>query len=321
MKRYFLDGARIVVTGDSLSYNRYDYDPVHRLNAFDCFPDMSSWPFRLRDTALTGCRFEYARDLTGISGIAAPNRIFGEKSVTFTDTAVFLYGRDILRITLYLQCLPEGGCFDIFDNGRQVLTDVSFRGNPAFYHGMEYFSVTYTADRNCRHEIEFRGGGSGTLLGFSGRDVKVYLTGQGSRRCDFFLDNFYDRIGRFCPSLLVFIIGANDEGSVSPVEFGQNLREVLRRTRGVNPACGFILLTPTDQHNENKPESDETPFFSRASARLFNSEIKNAALEFGSSYVDTDMLFDRIPLGSWRYDNAHLTRFGSDMLYQYLMDI
>ena len=51
MERYFSDGARIVVTGDSLSYNRYDYDPVHRLNAFDCFPDMGSWPFRLRDAA------------------------------------------------------------------------------------------------------------------------------------------------------------------------------------------------------------------------------------------------------------------------------
>lgn len=321
MKRYFADGARIVITGDSLSYNRYDYDPVHRLNAFDCFPDMGSWPFRLRDTALTEGCFEYARNLTGINTASAPNRIFGEKSVTFTDTAVFLSERDMPRITLYMQCLPEGGCFDIYDNGRKVLTDVSFRGNPAFYHGMGYFSVMYTADRNCRHEVEFRGSGTGTLLGFSGFDIKVYLMGQGSRRCDFFVENFYDRIGRFCPSLLVFIIGANDEGSVSHIEFGRNLREVLRLTREVNPECGFVLLTPTDQHNENKPESDESPFFSRASASLFNSEIKSAVCEFGGSYVDTDALFDRVPLGKWRYDNAHLTRFGSDMLYEYLMEL
>lgn len=321
MKRYFSDGARIVITGDSLSYNRYDYDPVHRLNAFDCFPDMGSWPFRLRDSALTGGCFEYACYLNDIIGTAAPNRIFGSRSSTFTDTAVFLYGQDIPRITLYLQCLPEGGCFDIYDNGRQVLTDVSFRGNPAFYHGMECFSVTYYAEKNRRHEIEFKGSGSGTLLGISDRDVQVYLTGQGSRRCDFFLDNFYDRIGRFCPSLLVFIIGANDEGSVSHIEFGQNLRGVLRLTREVSPLCDFVLLTPTDQHNEDKPESDETPFFSRASAKNFNFEIKNAAIEFGGSYVDTDALFDRVPLGKWRYDNVHLTRFGSDMLYKYLMEL
>ncbi|MHB1151102.1 MAG: SGNH/GDSL hydrolase family protein [Eubacteriales bacterium] len=319
MKRYFSDGARIVVTGDSLSYNRYDYDPVHRLNAFDCFPDMGSWPFRLRDAALTGGCFDYACNLTNTKTTSAPNRIFGDKSVTFTDYADFLFERDTPRITLYLQCLPEGGCFDIYDNGIPVLTDVSFRGNPAFYHGMECFSVSYAADGKCRQEIEFRGSGTGTMLGFSGRDVKVYLTGQGSRRCDFFLGNFYDRIGRFCPSLLVLIIGANDEGSVSHIEFGRNLREVLRLTREVNPESGFVLLTPTDQHDENKPESDESPFFSRASARLFNAEIKNAACEYGGSYVDTDALFERVPLGKWRYDNVHFTRFGSDMLYEYLM--
>ena len=39
----------IVITGDSLSYNRYGYDPIPRENAWDCIPYMGSWSFRLRD--------------------------------------------------------------------------------------------------------------------------------------------------------------------------------------------------------------------------------------------------------------------------------
>lgn len=323
IRRFLTDGARVVITGDSLSYNRYDYDPVHRLNAFDCFPVMGSWPFRLRDDAITAGSFQYACDceLTGLDIPDVLNRIFGDRSVTFEDSAVFLYRQDTPLITLHLQCLPDGGRFDILDNGKRVLKDMSFRGNPAFYQGMAYFSVSYVSDGNSRHEIEIRGSGTGTLLGISDTSAEVILTGQGSRRCDFFLDNFYDRIGRFCPSLLMFIIGANDEGTVSHIEFGRNLREVLRLTRRVNKECGFVLLTPTDQHNENDPESDQSPFFSRASARLFDSEIKNAALESGGIYVDTGLLFESVPLKKWRYDNVHLTRSGSDMLYEYLIQL
>ncbi len=321
MRRFFTGGARIVVTGDSLSYNRYDYDPVHRINAFDCFPDMGSWPFRIRDAAMTEGGFTYARGLTDMRSAAAPNRIFGGKAVTFGGSADFVMESILPRIVLHLQCLPDGGEFCVFYNGRQVLSGVSFHGNPVFWHGMEWFSVSFEADKGCRHEISFRGSGSGTLLGISDRCVRVIPTGQGARRCDFFLDNFYDRIGRFCPSLLVFIIGANDEGSVGPDVFGRNLREVLRRTREVNPECGFILLTPTDQHNAGKPDSDDSPFFSRASASLFSAEIKSAAREFGGIFVDTCALFDGTALSEWRFDNVHLTRQGSDRLFDRLMKL
>lgn len=321
MKRYFYDGARVVITGDSLAYNRYDYDPLHRINAFDCFPDMGSWPFMLRDAAMTAGSFGYARDLTDMAGTGAANRIFGNRSVTFLNSAAFIYERSASCITLYLQCLPGGGCFDIYDNNGRVLTGVSFCGNPSYFHGMEYFSVTYAADNKTRHEITLDGKGIGTLLGISDRDVKVYLTGQGSRRADFFLDNFYDRIGRFNPTSLLFIIGANDEGAVTHGRFGTDLREVLRRTREVNPTCDFVLLTPTDQHDPDRPESDETPFFSYISACAFNTEIKNAAFEFGGIYVDTAALFENVPLRKWRYDNVHLTRFGCDMLYERLINL
>ena len=47
------DGARIVITGDSLSYNRYGYDAHGRKNAFDCGAGLPSWSFSLRDKILS----------------------------------------------------------------------------------------------------------------------------------------------------------------------------------------------------------------------------------------------------------------------------
>ncbi|HOJ10624.1 MAG TPA: GDSL-type esterase/lipase family protein [Clostridiales bacterium] len=43
------DGISVVITGDSLAYNRYDFDHEPRVNAYDCYPGMPSWSFMLRD--------------------------------------------------------------------------------------------------------------------------------------------------------------------------------------------------------------------------------------------------------------------------------
>lgn len=43
------DGVKLVITRDSLSYNRYDYDENFHINAYDCYPDMGSWSFMLHD--------------------------------------------------------------------------------------------------------------------------------------------------------------------------------------------------------------------------------------------------------------------------------
>ncbi len=55
----------VVITGDSLAYNRYDFVEEPRMNAWDCPFSMKSWSFLLRDYLVShslgwipGCKLE-----------------------------------------------------------------------------------------------------------------------------------------------------------------------------------------------------------------------------------------------------------------------
>lgn len=79
----------IVITGDSLSYNRYGYDAIPRENAWDCAPDTGSWSFRLRDLLRArGCEVT----LTGKGGIVASflTENFEERIGKFSPDMVIL---------------------------------------------------------------------------------------------------------------------------------------------------------------------------------------------------------------------------------------
>ena len=43
------DGFTSVITGDSISYNRYDFISTGVTNGYECYSGMQSWPFLLRD--------------------------------------------------------------------------------------------------------------------------------------------------------------------------------------------------------------------------------------------------------------------------------
>ena len=61
---------KLLITGDSLSYNRYDYDETPRTNGWDCHIGMQSWSFKLRNSFITSAAgFKYGNELE-ISGNA-----------------------------------------------------------------------------------------------------------------------------------------------------------------------------------------------------------------------------------------------------------
>ena len=101
----------LVITGDSLSYNRHGYDPMPQINASDCHIGMNSWSFRLRNKYITSASgFKFGDELKikepTVKGMAKNidiiDAIFGERVVTVTpqndmihieaqsDTSVFV---------------------------------------------------------------------------------------------------------------------------------------------------------------------------------------------------------------------------------------
>lgn len=285
---------KVVITGDSLAYNRYGYEPLPQLNAYDCPPDMGSWAFQLRDWLITRePGFIYGADILG-GGIKAANRVFGDKS--FTDDCAADFSVD--AGALYFQKHTDGGAYALYADGKPA-AELDFKGNPTYFRGMELFGVD--VPRALKYTL--KGSGLFTLSGAGALKTDVFLTGQGSRTAAFFNENFYERIGRFEPDALIMIIGANDALSAAATDFEADLEAVLRKTSAANPGCGIYLLTST----KNADASRLTEI---------NAELKKEAEKFNGVFVDLFELFDDIPVEQWRYDNIHLTKYGNNLLFE-----
>lgn len=290
---------KVVITGDSLSYNRYDYEPLPQANAYDCPPDMGSWSFQLRDWLITrDRRFVYGADIIG-GGTEAPNRVFGDKSYTGNSTVDFTVNAN----TLYCQKHPDGGIYELYADNKPV-AELDFKGNPTYFRGMELFR----ADIPRALKYTLKGNGLFTLNGAGSRGVDVFLTGQGSRTAEFFNINFYERIGRFSPDVLVMIIGANDAVYSSAESFAVNIESVLRKIAAVNPGCKIYLLTSTKNADASQ-------------LIKINTELKKAAEKYNCVFVDLFELFEGVPCEQWRYDNIHLNKYGNNILFKKIKEI
>jgi hypothetical protein len=87
-----LDPFTVVFSGDSIAYNRYDFDPVPRTNGYDCFPGMLSWSFLLRDMFVNSSKGYVHGDILAAKHIV--NRGEGSVRCGYKRSYVFpQYGR------------------------------------------------------------------------------------------------------------------------------------------------------------------------------------------------------------------------------------
>ena len=120
----------IVITGDSLSYNRYSYDDEPRVNAYDCHIGMDSWSFRIRKEFISsapgflyGCEINLSEEkVCGMGeGIDDINGIFGDKVVTVTPKNGMIHfdvESDADEFVIYFQTRPDNYCrFNIYADG------------------------------------------------------------------------------------------------------------------------------------------------------------------------------------------------------------
>jgi hypothetical protein len=129
-------GKNIVITGDSLSFNRYDFDATFRTNAYDCMPGMQSWSFMLRDAIHRNDPYFTSAEDT-IWGLTSATATFGNFSSYYglfnnrgidlnvkNNTDEFrIYVKqksDNNNVVLYMQKLPNNNTckFDIYVDGK-----------------------------------------------------------------------------------------------------------------------------------------------------------------------------------------------------------
>ena len=328
----------LVITGDSLSYNRYGYDDIPRINAWDCHIGMKSWSFRLRNLFLTSAKgFKYADELvfeeesfSGLGeGFNPADSIFGDRVKTVIpnqDEVHFCAESDNGAITIYFQKRPKNYCrFKISVDG-VFQCEVNTYGEGAHYQGWELLTVELSCDKEKnKHEIvlfDFEYADDNPMVTFAGLSCEpkyAVITGQGSRTSKFINYHFEERVARFSPDALVLIFGGNDFLFYSPEEYRENLEIFFERTREKFKACRLITVTvpPSGLYGglangvkyTTQQEWDEN-------AEKYNRIMIELSEKYNADVIIAKELFKDIPIEKWRYDEVHLTNFGNDILFE-----
>lgn len=330
------DNSNFVITGASISYNRYSFEKVSRKNAYECSPGILSWSFMLRDAIKQNdIWYKFGNEIE-FHGCETFNGIFPEgypseeeKYLCVNHGKVkgliienqeqiirFYYQHNNInsnKAVLYMQKRGDSlSCeFDLFLNDKIIAKGLSNKGCLEKYQGFELWEVLLPIGPSKEvHEISIknikplcREKAIINIAGVGTRKANIYLTGRGSQTVDFFIDNLDERILKFKPEILFLTTGANDIGRVSKEVFLTNLKKVAREIKKHLPNCEIIFIGP--------PCIEQYPYEQR---QEFINTIRQAAIDCNSSFINLEKLFDGIPINKWRFDNVHLNKFGNTML-------
>ena len=323
----------IVITGDSLSYNRYGYDDIARMDAWDCHIGMDSWSFRLRKKIISETKgFKYADEIAfkenAVSGLGGntniADAIFGERVRTITPEngkILFKAESDNGKIVIFFQKRPQNYCrFSISVDGIAHPERVDTFGDTALYHGYDVFAV----DKKI-HDIVFYDFENTefspmvTVAGVSEEFVNVAVTGQGSRTASFINYHFKARIEKYTPDTMILIFGGNDCIYFSPEDYRENLKKLLGKVKEKFPDCRLITITipPSGLYSgiANGKKYETQAEWDKNISR-YNSVLKEVSALYNAETIETEKLFEGIPHEKWRFDEVHFTNFGNDILFE-----
>ena len=327
---------RLIITGDSISYNRHGFDDTPRADASDCHIGMDSWSFRLRKDFITSSvDFEYADGLEfserTVSGLGdktdIADAIFGSRVVTVTpenDSVHFTARSSTGKLALYFQCRPHNYCsFTITVDGNSKRADTY--GDPDIYFGYALLTVEIDCDKNkLSHEVVLSDFEYTeltplvTLAGVSGEAKYAHITGQGSRTVKFLLYHFEKRVAALSPDALVLTLGGNDFVFYSAEDYRLYLGRFFELMRERFPNCRIVTATIPPSAKPSYPIRNMT-FESDAEFNTelekYNVVMKELSLKYNAKCIDLTRLFDGISPSVWRYDSVHLSPKGNEMLY------
>lgn len=326
----------LVITGDSLSYNRYGYDENMCMSAFDCHIGMPSWSFRLRNAFLTAAPdFCYADALRFTKGTFAAcaeekDAIFGAHCRAVTPCEDVISFEAISNngcVTVYLQADPDAYCrFDVYVDGVLAVKGFDTYKEQHTFLGHALIPLELSCDKNLTmHEVRFTDFTYAekppcvTVAGVSSTSRHAVVTGQGSRTARFLLYHFEERIARYAPDAFVLIFGGNDCLFYPAEEYGTYLRELFSRMRERFPNCKCTALTippsaKLDREILGKTYTSDEEW--QQNVETYNAQMRAACTAFDVTCLETAQVFAGISPKEWRFDNIHMTPFGNDLLFE-----
>jgi len=326
--------AHIVITGDSLSFNRYDFDEYRGMDAFAYGAGLGSWSFALRDRLYTSdAQCIYGADIPfscdAVCGMATKTDIphtalFGGRVKTLFPRSEVTFRLPIQTDTLvlYLQHRADTDTvFDVAVDGVTVQTDVHTIGDAAWFAGYAPLILRLPCDGTLSaHTVTFsRIRGETPCITVAGAGAvyrDVVLSGRGCTCADFFLENFEERIAKYTPDLLLFSVSANDRLHVSAEKMCENVDALFGKIRQRCPRCRVLVLAPPHSHDVADPQKDVSPYTAVATAEKYDRALETVCAKWGHAVFRISSLFDDADVLKWRYDNIHLNRQGNAVLLE-----
>ena len=329
--------VQILISGDSLSYNRYSYDPDARGEACQCGAGMGSWSFGLRDRLMTldpafvyGDEIEFdcesVRGLDNQSDVPFTAMLDGRIKTLYPkgDVHFRLKGCGD-HVVLYFQKRLDAGCvFDVCVDGETVAEGVDTKGDAARFAGYELMSLSLPCNAEKQeHDVclSVRSGEKLTVVGAGSIRREVILNGVGGKDTPFFLEHFEERIGAYHPDLILLTLGANDRIRVAPAVMRKDMTQLLQKIFAHVPGCRVLMIAPPASNLIDSPNEDRMPYVGVDTCRVYDRAAALAVGDMQKQGFDADILFTRevfdgIEITRWRADDIHLTREGNELFLQ-----
>lgn len=321
---------KCVITGDSLSFNGFDYDEftVDGGGYATNQPfGMSSWSHLLRDLWFTSNGgFTGIQDLkiVGTATRSFPTSPTNYENLGINAKAAFYNfastGQSITVSSNYpgnthlvISYAPAADAV-LFDVDGVEYDNTTPNGN---YHGYGYMLVPTGLPNSVVNNVRKKSDGSAGgfwLYGISARDtVTPQITGKGAWTSGQILAEYADLVTPYSPDVIYYIIGANDIVAAVPLEtFRSNLQSFINNARTAKPDCVIVLLSSV-------PSS--TASLNRATTKTYIKVMYEVAVLNDCSLIDMYSKLEQIDPTYWRFDNIHFKNSGNDIVFNIIKEL
>jgi len=309
--------SNIVITGDSLAYNKYDFIKGPRTNAYDCYVGMESWSFLLRNFII--------KNQTDF--IPGRNLLFNDEinykyfsNSQFDCLVPFIYE----GISIDMEKDQNIKINNIKDGFIYVLADKNLGG--LIKIDGDIFDITGDINKFFGYDIKLIPIKNGNIIcisenvrlniiGFSSIGSNIFLTGKGSITTKWLYDNLDERILRYKPDLLIMIIGANDRNNSSIDEAYESIKKILDKVN-----CEVLLIS-TPHSSTTDPYNNDVYIPDESITKPLMDNIYKVVNKNNIPFIDLFKFFNGIESKTWRFDNIHFTIEGNRILYNYIIKV
>lgn len=353
LKQYFENEYNVVITGDSLSYNAFDFPTATPLKATFQVPGLMSWSFMLKDLAkrqdkgfkyLDSCPYEI---VTGTAVIEKNNlekyylplnsRCLGLTATSDNTEVNVLIGHEGIKnkIVVHIAETPTIGevtlQIGVYPYGPTDFTEeviVSLNNAPlggGYFISQVPVNVLSTDKpykiklKNFKNKLGVSDGSRTLLLScVTSRKSNIITSGIGGWTSADVIDDYDDMIGQYHPDLLMLMIGANDRGQgVTKEQYAKNIEMIIDRVRSDNQYCDIVILTTTPASNA---EFQPNVIVNGSTIEDFNESARLVAVNKNCYFLDVFDLFIVQNPGIWRFDNIHMSRSGNYILFNSIVN-